>query len=201
MSRFFLLFVLFFGLSLHGQSQQTDSLVSQQQIVATLRTMEASFSGNAENCIPYDVYAFKYKRTWLLALVEAENLDLFIIKPPRKAVSPYPASHFMAVGLHMIALNPPYFRQRNRRKKINDIITYPFYKIKWTGKKAMKGLLYLEIPDLKERPSFFLWKLFAKRKKDAQAQAAGLKEGFDESIKGAGAQAEAAAEAALQVGP
>ncbi|UXX77742.1 hypothetical protein N7E81_10210 [Reichenbachiella carrageenanivorans] len=199
MTRVFTLTCLVSLFLLPCQAQESDSLVSSQQVIRVLKTLPTSFSGNAENCIPYDVYAFKYKKTWILALVESENVEAFIVRGPRTDQSPYLASRFMSVGMSLIVPNKYYYIQKNRRKVINDIETYPFYKLKRKGKKAMKGLLYLELPDPKVRPSFFLWKIFAKKREEIEATPSGLKEGFDQSINGTNEELEQAGDQLLEI--
>ncbi len=175
------LIILFFSFS--GLiAQSTDSTSLKQDVISKLETLTVSFSGNAQNCIPYDVYAFKYKRSWLIVMKESDNLALFVTKPPRSEEKLYVASDFLLDGLSKIIPNPTYYKRKNRRRVVNDIEIYPFYKLKRRGKQVMKGLLLLELPDEKEPSTFFLFKPFMK-KKDEVKDKAPLKRDFEESIQ------------------
>ncbi|PIB35026.1 hypothetical protein BFP72_06270 [Reichenbachiella sp. 5M10] len=130
------------------------------------------------------MYAFKYKKVWIVALNESENVDSFIINAPRTEESTYVASFHFTQGLGKIIPNPFYYKQKNKRKEVNDLELYPYYKLKWSGKKAMKGLLYTEITDKTVRPKFFLWRVFAKKQDELKTEAGSLKPGFENSING-----------------
>lgn len=163
-------------------AQSADSTSFKQEIINKLETLTVSFSGNAQNCVPYDVYAFKYKRSWLIVMKENDNLALFLTKPPRTDEKLYVASDFLLDGLSKIIPNGSYYKKKNRRRVVNDIEIYPFYKLKRRGKQVMKGLLLLELPDEKEPSTFFLFKPFIK-KKDEVLNKAPLKRDFEKSIQ------------------
>ena len=173
--------LLFIG-NMGLKAQSTDSTSFEQEVISNLETLTVSFSGNAQNCIPYDVYAFKYKRSWLIAMKESENLALFVTKPPRSEEKLYVASDYLLDGISKIIPNDTYYKKKNRRRVVNDIEIYPFYKLKRRGKQVMKGLLLLELPDEKEPTTFFLFKPFVK-KKDEVLDKAPLKRDFEESIQ------------------
>lgn len=173
-----ILFFSFSGLT----AQSTDSTSFNKEVISKLETLTVSFSGNAQNCIPYDVYAFKYKRSWLIVMKESDNLALFVTKPPRSEEKLYVASDFLLNGLAKIIPNESYYKKKNRRRVVNDIEIYPFYKMKRRGKQVLKGLLLLELPDEKEPSTFFLFKPFIKKKDEVQDKAP-LKRDFEESIQ------------------
>lgn len=173
-----ILFLSFIGL----KAQEADSTSFNQEVINKLETLTVSFSGNAQNCIPYDVYAFKYKRSWLIVMKESDNLALFMTNPPRSEEKLYVASDFLLDGLSKIIPNTTYYKRKNRRRVVNDIEIYPFYKLKKRGKQVMKGLLLLELPDEKEPSTFFLFEPFMK-KKDEVMENAPLKRDFEESIQ------------------
>lgn len=175
-----LLFLFLTSSGLYAQS--TDSTNFKQKVINKLETLTVSFSGNAQNCIPYDVYAFKYKRSWLIVMKESDNLALFVTKPPRSEEKLYVASDFLLDGLAKVIPNESYYKKKNRRRVVNDIEIYPFYKMKRRGKQVMKGLLLLELPDEKEPSTFFLFKPFIK-KKDEVMDKEPLKRDFEESIQ------------------
>ncbi len=173
-----ILFCSFSGLV----AQSTDSTSLNQEVISKLETLTVSFSGNAQNCIPYDVYAFKYKRSWLIVMKESDNLALFVTKPPRSEEKLYVASDFLLDGLSKIIPNTTYYNRKNRRRVVNDIEIYPFYKLQRRGKQVMKGLLLLELPDEEEPSTFFLLKPFMKKKEEVLDKAP-LKRDFEESIQ------------------
>lgn len=177
-------------------SAQDEPQTTNPKVVEALKTLIPSFSGNAENCIPYDVYGFKYKKSWIIMLNESENVDAFIIKPPRVEGTYLASAHF-AEGVSKIIPNFYYYKQKNKRKEVNDLVLYPFYKLKWKGKKAMKGLLYIEIPDPTVRPKFFLWRVFAKKQEEVKAEAESLKPDFQSAIDGTNEQLEQEATEAI----
>ncbi len=180
--------------ALHGQ--EADSTTFNAPIIDKLESLTVSFSGNAQNCIPYDVYAFKYKRSWLIVMKESDNLALFVTNPPRTDEKLYVASDFLLDGLSRIIPNTTYYKRKNRRRVVNDIEIYPFYKLTKRGKQVMKGLLLLELPDDKEPSTFFLFKPFIK-KKDEVKDKAPLKRDFEESIQKAKDQVSAEASEVL----
>ncbi|WP_109832616.1 hypothetical protein [Reichenbachiella versicolor] len=184
--------LLITSLSVVAQRKEAES-----KTVESLKLIHPSFSGNAENCIPYDVYAFKYKKSWIIALNESENVDAFILNAPRAQESTYIASFHFTEGLGKIVPNTYYYKQKNKRKVVNDLELYPYYKMKWSGKKAMNGLLYIEIADTTERPKFFLWKVFSKKQEDLKSEAGSLKPNFEQAISGVNDQAEQEATQAL----
>lgn len=178
--------------SLSAYSQE-DSLASKQQIISNLKTLTVSFSGNAQNCIPYDVYAFKYKKSWFIVMLEGENLAMFVTNPPRSEEKLYVSSDYLLDGISRIIPNKNYYAQKNRRKVVNDIEIYPFYKLKKRGKQVMKGLLLLELPDTEESKPFFLFRPFIKKKEELEEKAP-LKRDFEESIQKAKDAAESKVE-------
>ncbi|GAA5037989.1 hypothetical protein GCM10011506_35590 [Marivirga lumbricoides] len=192
-----ILALIFFNLfSTLSFSQESDSIASQKKIIEHLKTLTVSFSGNAQNCIPYDVYAFKHKKSWLIVMMEGQNLALFVTNPPRTEEKLYVASDYLLDGLSRIIPNTNYYDQKNRRKVVNDIEIYPFYKLTKRGKQVMKGLLLLELPDTKKSEPFFLFKPFIKKKEELEEKAP-LKRDFEESIQKAKDAAESKVEEGL----
>lgn len=192
-----ILILIFFNLiSFVSFSQEPDSSINSQKIIENLKTLTVSFSGNAQNCIPYDVYAFKHKRSWFIVMLEGQNLALFITNPPRTEEKLYVASDYLLDGLSRIVPNTNYYAQKNRRKVVNDIEIYPFYKLSKRGKQVMKGLLLLELPDTKKSEPFFLFKPFIKKKEELEEKAP-LKRDFEESIQKAKDAAESKVEEGL----
>ena len=187
-----LLIFLFQNFSLQAQDS---SAVAKQALISQFETLTVSFSGNAQNCIPYDVYAFKYKRSWMIVMRQESTLALFVTKPPRSTEALYEGSTFLLDGLSRIIPNTAYFKKKNRRRVVNDIEIYPYYKLKKRGKQVMKGLFLLELPEEEKEP-FFLLKPFMKKKEEAEEKVP-LKRDFEESIQKAKDNAEATVEEAI----
>ena len=198
-NKIIILFVFIFIVIWPVQGQEVEPKNNTLQAIEKLRTLTVSFSGNAQNCIPYDVFAFKHKSSWIIAMVEGENVATFIKNPPRSEQDIILASGFILEGLSGIVDNPSYYKQKNKRRIINDIETYPFYKMKRRGRQVMKGMLLLEIPDTSE--GFFLWR-WLKKKKDEKVEElkenAPLKRDFEESIQKAKEEAEEKATDAIE---
>ena len=198
-NKIIILFVFIFIVIWPVQGQEVEPKNNTLQAIEKLRTLTVSFSGNAQNCIPYDVFAFKHKSSWIIAMVEGENVATFIKNPPRSEQDIILASGFILEGLSGIVDNPSYYKQKNKRRIINDIETYPFYKMKRRGRQVMKGMLLLVIPDTSE--GFFLWR-WLKKKKDEKVEElkenAPLKRDFEESIQKAKEEAEEKATDAIE---
>ena len=126
------------------------------------KKLDVSYIGSTQNCVGYNVYALKYKRTWFLAtnVNKSSAMSVFIERPPRSE-DPFPsASPFLVEGIKG-TLVAQYAKKKNRRKKVKDLQLYGFYKFKKPGKRAVKGLLLIEYPkDVNKEPEFFLFKMF-----------------------------------------
>jgi hypothetical protein len=129
--------------------------------------LHIGYYGTAQNCIPYNIYAFKYKRKWFLYIVENKMVSLMLINPPipDKKIS-YPSS-YLAVGIaHCFPLN--YTKFKKRKRSVVDINIYGFYKFNKYGKEVVRGLLLLDYPKIKK--TFIVKKILQKSAKKKQEE-------------------------------
>ncbi|MCX2742705.1 hypothetical protein OO013_02445 [Mangrovivirga sp. M17] len=161
--------LLFFVISVFFTLGLTNPLNAQNQIdssskdaaIEILKNLQPGYFGNAENCIPYKVYAVKYYDSWILSVVQADNLDVFITDGPRTEESVYHVSDFFIQGF-VKALENNYVIKHSKRTIINDLEIYDYYELDRDGEIAIKGLLRLELPNTPEwkEPDFFVFKFF-----------------------------------------
>lgn len=112
-----------------------------------LADMQVGYYGTTQNCEPFNIYAFKYKRTWMFIAKQEANYTFLIVRPPRsEEKGVLPGSNFLYEGLSLANENA-YTKLVKRRKIVKDIEVYGYYKFYRPGKKAIKGLLLLEYPD------------------------------------------------------
>lgn len=145
-------------------SQSAPDSISSNEISSILSEfkdfseLHIGFYGTTQNCLPFMVYGFKYKRTWFLIADQNKNITFLVVNPPRsesKIVAK--GSNFLLLGLGKTYTNN-YLKLKKRRKIVKDIEIYGFYKFNKPGKKAVKGLLLLEFPELESEPSWpFKW--------------------------------------------
>jgi hypothetical protein len=123
-----------------------------------LSSLHVGYYGTTQNCKAFNIYGFKYKRTWLLIANQDMNLTYLVARPPRsEGKKVVPGSNFLFEGLSK-ANEHNYTKLKKRRRVIKDIEIYGFYKFHRPGKKAMKGLLLLEYPELEMGPPWpFKW--------------------------------------------
>lgn len=182
MKQYYLIFftcVLFLGLScskLFSQAQpdSTAPVLQTQKPLAfeNLTDLHIGYYGTTQNCKSFNIYAFKYKRTWFFVANQNMNLTFLVARPPRtegKVV--LPGSNYLLEGLSKANAHS-YTNLKKRRRVIKDIEIYGFYKFHKPGKKAVKGLLLLEYPELEIGPPWPLKWLGGKA-----AEAAGSVEG------------------------
>lgn len=135
------------------EKNSNDSVVVDQksEIVSEfggLSSLHIGYYGTTQNCLPFNVYGFKYKRTWFLIAAQNTSSTYLVIKPPRTSEDiVYTGSDFLFTGIAKSFSNN-YLELKNRRRTVKDIQLYGFYKFNKPGKKAIKGLLYIEYPDL-----------------------------------------------------
>ena len=160
-----------------------------QAYLEEFKKLDVSYIGSTQNCVGYNVYAIKYKRTWFLAtnVNESPVLSVFVEKPPRtEDVFPI-ASPFLVEGLKGILVNK-YAKKKNRRKKVKDLQLYGFYKLKRPGRQAAKGLLLIEYPkELNKEPDFFIFKFFYdmfNKKKEEMKPDPNIQQQFEDKLKG-----------------
>ncbi len=153
------------------QSENMEVAMSEAQVVqegsrsgqylGQFKKLDVSYIGSTQNCVGYDIYALKYKRSWFLAITvqDSPNLTVFIEKPPRSEEKLPKVSDFTIEGLNGILVNQ-YTKKKTRRKKVNDLELYGFYKLRRQGKRVAKGILYVEFPDdVNAESNFFLFKM------------------------------------------
>ena len=123
-----------------------------------LADLHISYYGTTQNCKPFNIYSFKYKKSWFFIANQDNILTFFVVNPPRlenqKIVS---GSDFLLSGLGR-GYKHSYMKLKRRRRVVKDLEIYGFYKFTRTGKKSIKGLLLLEYPDLNQEPPWpFKW--------------------------------------------
>lgn len=159
-----------------------------QAYLEEFKKLDVSYIGSTQNCVGYNVYAIKYKRTWFLAtnVNESPVLSVFVEKPPRTEDAFPVASPFLVEGLKGILVNQ-YAKKKNRRKKVKDLQLYGFYKLKRPGRQAAKGLLLIEYPkELNKEPDFFLFKMFYdmfNKKKEEMKPDPNIQKQFEDKLK------------------
>lgn len=186
-SKTYIIFIcIFYIFSNTAFSQEKDSLDSSE-IIDNFKSLDISYLGTTQNCTPYNVYAIRYKKSWILAVTEEETFAIFITSPPRSEEKIFTSSHFFNSGVSKIISIPGYLKKKQKRKTVNDIDLYGYYKPNRKGKKALEGLFLIEIPDIKEEPTFFLWKffnnLFSKSKEKLEDNP--IKKNINEKVKSA----------------
>ena len=120
--------------------------------------LHISYYGTTQNCKPFNIYCFKYKRTWFLIANQEMNITFFTLRPPRvESANIVTGSNFLLQGLGKTYANQYTFLKK-RRKVVKDLEIYGFYKFNRPGRKSVKGLLYLEYPELEPGPPWpFKW--------------------------------------------
>lgn len=120
--------------------------------------VHVGYYGTTQNCLAYNVYAFKYRRTWFLIANQSQNLTYLVARPPRtEGQQVVGGSEYLVNGLSKAYANS-YWKFKKRRKVVKDIKIYGYYKFFKPGRKAIKGLLLLEYPKLDVGPSWpFKW--------------------------------------------
>ena len=161
--------------------------------------LHIGYYGTAQNCIPYNIYAFKYKKKWFLYVVENKTISLMLINPPLpdKKID-YPSS-YLAVGLaHCFPLN--YTKFVKRKRSVMDINIYGFYKFNKYGKKVMKGLLLLDYPEI-IKPGIVKKTVekFSKKKKDELKKKGGVMEQLNKQTEAAAKGVEGSADKATTI--
>ncbi|NMM48481.1 hypothetical protein [Marinigracilibium pacificum] len=161
--------ILFFVISSFLACFANNSLIAQnqeitktnQKAIEVLKNLRPGYFGNAENCIPYKVYAVKYYDSWILSVVQADNIDVFITDGPRTEENVYHVSDFFIQGF-IKTLENNYVIKHSKRRIINDLEIYDYYELDKDGEIAIKGLLRLELPNTPEwkEPDFFVSKFF-----------------------------------------
>jgi hypothetical protein len=125
------------------------------------------YYGSTQNCEPYNVYAFKYKRNWFLFVSSGENLSFMHINPPIKDKSINYTSSYFEEGIaksHSVG----YTRLVKKKRDVVDMDIYGYYKFNRYGRKVIKGLLYLEYPFYNK--GFFKWKIDEEKAKEIAAK-------------------------------
>ncbi|MBL6445816.1 hypothetical protein JMN32_05830 [Fulvivirga sp. 29W222] len=159
-----------------------------QAYLEEFKKLDVSYIGSTQNCVGYNVYAIKYRRTWFLAtnVNESPALSVFVERPPRTEEVFPAASPFLVEGLKGILVNQ-YAKKKHRRKKVKDLQLYGFYKLKRPGKQAAKGLLLIEYPkELNKEPEFFLFKMFYdmfNKKKEELKPDPNIQKQFEDKLK------------------
>ena len=149
-------------LSSISYAQEVDTTASKNEMITRFKTLDVSYLGTTQNCIPYDVYALKYYNSWILTIIEKQTLGIFITRPPRSEEQIHTGSQYFMQGASYLVEFKNYLKKKSRRKVVNDLELYGFYKLNRLGKRTMRGLLLIELPDTREQaaPSFFLFKFF-----------------------------------------
>lgn len=159
-----------------------------QAYLEEFKKLDVSYIGSTQNCVGYNVYAIKYKRTWFLAtnVKDSPVLSVFIEKPPRSEAAFPAASAFVVEGLKGMLVNK-YAKKKNRRKKVKDLQLYGFYKLKRPGRQAAKGVLLIEFPkELNKEPDFFVFKFFYdlfNKKKEELKPDPNIKQQFEDKLQ------------------
>ena len=149
------IFILLFAVTFYEISEaQTDSskvsidTASIAKYFGDFSLLHIGYYGTAQNCIPYNIYAFKFRSKWFFYIVENKRISLMLVNPPIDKKIDYP-SNYLAIGLaHCFPLN--YTKFKKRKRSVMDISIYGFYKFNKFGKKVMKGLILLDYPKVKK---------------------------------------------------
>ncbi len=164
MNKYFCFFLLITVacLPLISNAQEADTTAIKSEIINRFKTLDVSYLGTTQNCIPYDVYALKYYNSWILAVIENQTVGIFVTRPPRSKERIHTASLYFMEGTSKLIELKNYLKKKSRRKVVNDLELYGFYKLNKLGKRTARGLLLLELPDNRQQaePSFFLFKFF-----------------------------------------
>ncbi len=176
MNIFFLVFIcLTFSNSI--QAQKDTSLAQfqgQEQILVqyfnNFKDMHIGYYGTTQDCVPYDVYAFKFRWYWFLFVKKEGKLSLMHVRPPIKEKKIHYPSITLAEGIarcHELG----YTKLVKRKRNVFDMKIYGFYKFNRFGRKVIKGQLLLEYPFYNK--GFFSWQIDKeKAKKQAKKKAA-----------------------------
>ncbi len=168
---------LFLSIQLKAQITK-DIEIEQAHIKAmcnfnSFKTLHIGYYGVSENCTHYYIYAFKYKKTWLLVANQNDNITFLISNPPRKEKHALTqGSTFLLEGLSLTYLNG-YTRFKNKKKEEKEIDIRGFYRVNKKGRKAIKGMLLLEFPKQKikeERELIWPFSMFKKKAEEVQSQ-------------------------------
>jgi hypothetical protein len=139
---------------------KTHNINQEEKIVKkhfnNFNEMHISHYGTTQQCEPYEVYAFKFRRFWFLFVKQNEKLTLMHIKPPIKDKEiHYPSTELAKNIARCYSLK--YTKLVKKKRKVIDMDIYGFYKFNRFGRKVIKGLLLLEYPFYNK--GFFKWKL------------------------------------------
>jgi hypothetical protein len=154
-------------LELNGEPQennQTEELrivgisAEAQAAFNNFSDLHISYYGTTQNCKAFNIYCFKYRRTWFLIANQEMKITFFTLRPPRiESTNIVSGSSFLLDGLGKAYANQ-YTKLKRRRKVVKDLEIYGFYKFNRPGRKSVKGLLFLEYPEIDPGPPWpFKW--------------------------------------------
>ncbi len=138
--------------------------------------LHIGFYGTTENCSHYYIYGFKYKKTWLMVANQQEKVNFLVCNPPRQAEKKLlkPGSNILLEGISLAYMDN-YLKFKDKKKEVKEIDIRGYYKFNRLGKKAMKGILYLDYPKVKKKfplpwPLSLLQKDKEELKEEAEAE-------------------------------
>ncbi len=170
------LFSIFFLLcnTLYGQQ---DSAIAEMDRDEAIRHYLNNFNelhighyGTTQNCVAYDVYAFKYRWHWFLFIKTGDKLSFMAVRPPLKGKKIDYPSKFLIEGIAMSHFHK-YTKFVKRKRNVVDMNIYGYYKFNRFGRRIIRNLMLLEYPYYNK--GFWRWQLNEeKTQKKAEKEAA-----------------------------
>ncbi|MFA0964157.1 hypothetical protein AB9P05_20275 [Roseivirga sp. BDSF3-8] len=119
----------------------TDSVLAEMY-ADDLDNIEVSYFGFTENKNEYNLYAFKgKKRYWYFVVSDGKSIHSFY---KRKKKGELLAGSFLATQSLLALVQESEIKKKEKRKKVNDLNLYCFYKFRKDGRKLMKGVRKVE---------------------------------------------------------
>lgn len=130
-----------------------DSAFEISALFNNFKDMHKAYFGTTQDCKPYYIYAFKYKKTWFLIVQQTKGGSMLIVRPPRSEENKIDdASKFSITAISKAYINN-YTKLKKRKRDVLDMSFYGIYKFNRPGRKAIKGLLLFEYPQIEEEAS------------------------------------------------
>jgi len=145
----FTLIIFVFINNIYSQ-EETDSIPeTPTDQIATFfnhfQDLHVSYYGNTQNCVSYNVYAYKYRKFWFLIIKRDEQISIMIANPPLKNKEIDTPDQYLLEGIARSEFHK-YTKLKKRKKSVLDMQLYGYYKFNRFGRKVAKGLLLLQYP-------------------------------------------------------
>ncbi len=112
--------------------------------------------GTTQNCVAYNVYAFKYRWHWFLFIKTGDKISFMAVRPPLKGKKIDYPSKYLIEGVALTHFHK-YTKFVKRKRNVVDMNIYGFYKFNRFGRRIIRNLMLLEYPYYNK--GFYKWQL------------------------------------------